>query len=207
MWGPFYLTVAAVCMLVMAMGTFRLRRHLGWVALFAGMLCFFAGDVGYYGAHTVFPAWSDGFYMLMYLPMAYGLRKINKNPGDRNTIRDTILIFGALAVLTYAVEGEYIGGSTRPLWQQAIPAFYLLGDTMIFVAMLWRITMIKKKLFSTWALIIGSVSLIAADTIYRIVELHGGYNPPGPIDPGWLTFYIAWAAAFIHPSARQVSDA
>src|ERR1700716_2882059 len=55
-------------------------------------------------------------------------------------------------------------------------------------------------------LILSMMSLLAADTAYGLIVLHGTYNTGSPLDALWIAFYVAWGAAALHPSMQTLSE-
>jgi diguanylate cyclase (GGDEF)-like protein/PAS domain S-box-containing protein len=53
----------------------------------------------------------------------------------------------------------------------------------------------------------GAVALLATDAAYGMVQLSGViYENGGPLEAGWLSFYLLWGAAALHPSMRSLAD-
>jgi signal transduction histidine kinase len=48
--------------------------------------------------------------------------------------------------------------------------------------------------------------VLIADVIYGWQILQGTYEQGSPLDAGWITFYVLFGAAALHPSARQFSQ-
>ena len=56
-------------------------------------------------------------------------------------------------------------------------------------------------------LVFGSVALLATDAAYGMIQLSGViYENGGPLEAGWLGFYLLWGAAALHPSMRRMAD-
>ena len=51
------------------------------------------------------------------------------------------------------------------------------------------------------------VSVLATDSIYGWILLHGSYHPGDPLDGGWIPSYLLSGAAALHPSMTTVSQA
>ena len=46
---------------------------------------------------------------------------------------------------------------------------------------------------------------LGADIVYAGLTTYGGYNG-GLLDLGWMTSYLCWGAAVLHPSVRLLSE-
>src|SRR5206468_8064997 len=52
----------------------------------------------------------------------------------------------------------------------------------------------------------GVVALLATDAAYQMVQLSGViYQNGGPLEAGWLSFYLLLGAAALHPSMRRMA--
>jgi len=47
---------------------------------------------------------------------------------------------------------------------------------------------------------LGLVALLAADTVYGLSLLGGGWDAGGPVDATWIVFYLGFGLAALHPS-------
>src|SRR6185312_15747315 len=52
--------------------------------------------------------------------------------------------------------------------------------------------------------VLGGAGLLTADSFYGWIQLNGTWKVGGPVDLGWVLFYVAWGAAALHPSMREV---
>src|SRR5438309_10639555 len=58
-----------------------------------------------------------------------------------------------------------------------------------------------------YLLAFGVMALLATDAAYGLVQLSGViYQNGGPLEVGWLSFYLLWGAAALHPSMRSVAE-
>jgi hypothetical protein len=55
-------------------------------------------------------------------------------------------------------------------------------------------------------LILSMLFLLAADTVYGLIVLHGTYKTGSPLDALWIVFYVLWGAAALHPSMQSLSE-
>ena len=50
------------------------------------------------------------------------------------------------------------------------------------------------------------MALLATDFAYGLVTLAGAYDGQVWLDVGWLSFYLLWGAAALHPSMRDLEQ-
>ena len=58
-----------------------------------------------------------------------------------------------------------------------------------------------------YMMICALVAVLATDSVYGWILLHGAYHPGGLLDGGWIVYYVLWGAAALHPSMATVSQA
>ena len=51
------------------------------------------------------------------------------------------------------------------------------------------------------------VALLATDFAYGLVTLAGAYDGQVWLDVGWISFYLLWGAAALHPSMAELERA
>ena len=57
-------------------------------------------------------------------------------------------------------------------------------------------------------MLIGAIAaVLVTDSVYGWIQLHSSYTPGGPLDGGWIAYYVLFGAAALHPSMTTVSDA
>src|SRR5207248_9872703 len=84
---------------------------------------------------------------------------------------------------------------------------YPLMDTLV-LAVAIRMAVGRGQRGPAYYLMVTSVSaLLATDTAYGWILLHGGYQTGGLLDGGWIVFYVLWGAAALHPSMADISEA
>ena len=60
---------------------------------------------------------------------------------------------------------------------------------------------------SFYLLTTAAAALLATDAAYGMVQLSGViYENGGPLEAGWLSFYLLLGAAALHPSMRRLAD-
>ncbi|CAL9353742.1 aminotransferase class I/II-fold pyridoxal phosphate-dependent enzyme [Streptomyces sp. enrichment culture] len=188
-----------------------------WWVLAAGLLTFIAGDTYYFvmeeylGVSNPFPSPADACYLAMYPLFAIGLSGLVRHRwADRDlpSLLDALIVTAGLAlpVWVYLVQPlTVVQGLT---WQQrAISIAYPLGDILV-LALLARLLTPSPVDGSNRAvrlLVIGTVTLLATDIAYGLLQLNDVWQTGSLLDLGWVAFYTAWGLAALHPSMVELT--
>jgi diguanylate cyclase (GGDEF)-like protein/PAS domain S-box-containing protein len=62
-----------------------------------------------------------------------------------------------------------------------------------------------RRTTAFWLLTASIIPMVGADTLYSYLSLAGVFPEHSFIEAGWITFYIGWGAAALHPSMRALS--
>jgi len=194
----------------------RPRQPVAWYLLAAALLCFTAGDTSYNVLTQVlqqedpFPSVADLFYLLTYLLFAAGIFLIIRSRSasrDIPSLIDAVIVTTGLGLLSwvYLVVPNFESDGLNDI-QRAVSVSYPLG-TVLILAMLARLVAggglrIRSMIF----LVTGALALMVADVLYGLGQLNGDWQVGGPVDIGWVIFYIAWGTAALHPSMTRLSD-
>jgi diguanylate cyclase (GGDEF)-like protein/PAS domain S-box-containing protein len=210
------LGLSSVVATVVGVHRHRPRTPAAWYLLAAALLCFIAGDTSYNILTGIlhqddpFPSVADLFYLLTYPLFAAGIFLIIRARSahrDLPSLIDAVIVTTGLGLLSwvYLVVPNFQTEGLNAA-QRAISVAYPLGDVLI-LAMLARLISgggLRNRAMSF--LVAGALGLMAADVAYGLVQLNGEWNIGGPVDIGWVVFYVAWGTAALHPSMRRLSD-
>lgn len=186
-----------------------------WLWFGAGLTSFLTADVLYYVIELTnpegppFPNIADFFYLMMYPLMIVGLTKMVREVSPR---RDTatmidaavvaIAMFGALWVLFVDNVFETGANSNEAL---LVSLAYPVMDVAL-MAVAARLVVTVRLRHPPFALILASLaSLAIADTAYGIFLANGTFKTGLFIDAFWLTFYVGFGAAALHPKVGSDS--
>jgi signal transduction histidine kinase len=189
--------------------------RLAWWLLAAGELTFVAGDVvndllrrG--GGEVSFPSLADLAYLATYPLLVTGLLLLIRR---RSAGRDLASMLDALAITTAAsmlswlfLITPYIRDPELTVLQRATSVGYPLGD-LLLVAVVARLAVgggTRRPAF--WLVTFGAVGTLAADALFGLLLLTGTWQRGGPVDLGWVVFYLCWGAAALHPSMATLSE-
>ncbi|MCW2538947.1 MAG: aminotransferase class [Frankiales bacterium] len=214
LWTP--LGLSSVVATVVGIRRHRPRQIVAWYLLAAAEFFFIAGDTTYTIARVVlhepnpFPSLADVFYLLTYPCFAAGLLlfiRARSAGRDRADLIDALIVTAGLALLSwvYLVIPNFQAEGLSAL-QRLISVGYPLGDVLV-VAMLVRLIGgggLRQR--SMQFLVLGAIGLLVSDVLYGLIQLNGDWHENGPVDIGWLLFYLAWGCAGLQPSMAGLSD-
>jgi len=189
---------------------------LAWYLLAAAVMMFGAGNFTYNMLTLVlhqenpFPSLADGFFLAMY-PLCAGALAIfirsRTQFADRSSLIDALILTAGLGLLSWIYLVEPFVRNGELTWQQkVISVAYPLGDVLL-LAMLARLLSaggIRSR--SLQLLTSATLGLLTADVLYGLIQLDGSWVVGGPVDGGWIIFYVLLGAAALHPSMRQMAS-
>jgi diguanylate cyclase (GGDEF)-like protein/PAS domain S-box-containing protein len=195
----------------------RPAQRLAWVLLGCAVLTFIIGDTIYNVYVDVlhrdnpFPSVGDLFYLLTYPLMATGLLlQVRSRAGrrDRDGLLDALIITTGMGFLAWVFLIEpYVNDDTLSLIQKLVSVAYPLGDVLVLAILIRLFVGGGMRLVAVRLLSLGVVGVLASDVFYGLIQLHGTWATNGPVDLGWVAFYVTWGAAALHPSMVKIGDA
>ncbi len=217
--GPLFNLMGASSVVALVAGA---RMHLPpggrkpWYLLATGQAAFIASDLVSYnhwallGSTTAFPSPADALYLATYPALAAGLLALIRS---RNLARDRASLIDALIVaiavgtpLWVYLMAPYAQDDSLPLLTRLTSMAYPTMD-LLLAATATRLAVGPGARGAAFALLFGGlVALFATDVVYGWLMLHGGYEPGGGLDGGWLMSYAMLGAAALHPSMRRLSE-
>jgi diguanylate cyclase (GGDEF)-like protein/PAS domain S-box-containing protein len=210
------LGLSSVVATVIGVRRYRPRQPLAWYLLAAAMLCFIAGDT----THSVltevmhqdnpFPSLAGMLYLLAY-PLfgasIFLIIRARSSSRDLPGLIDAVIITTGLGLLSWVylivpnLTADGLDG-----WQHVTSVAHPLGDVLILAMLVRLVVGGGLRIRSMQLLVTGTLGLMVADVLYGLFQLNGSWNIGGPVDSGWAVFCIAWGAAALHPSMRQLSN-
>jgi signal transduction histidine kinase len=192
-------------------------RPLAWYLLAAGQVLFVLGDTLYavrirllHDSSMLFPSYIDFFYLAFYPCLVAGLLLLirGRSPGrDTASLIDATIISTGLALLAWVfliVPQVRDPGMTN--LQRVVAAAYPLADVLV-LAMAARLAVGPGRRPQAWGILMLSVvALLGADVMFGLLQLAGTWEWGGPVDIGWIAFYIGWGVAALHPSMASLSE-
>ncbi|WP_457110186.1 PAS domain-containing sensor histidine kinase [Marmoricola sp. URHA0025 HA25] len=194
-----------------AIGVVRYRPTpvLPWLLFILAQVLFVAGDFFYYTYDLSFPSLADGLYIAYYPLQVTGLVLLirSRTPGrDFASLLDASIItvgFGLLSWI-YLIE-PYTRQEGDTLLSSMVSMAYPSMDVLL-LAVAVRLVMGTGARPRAFGLLAASMlCLVATDVVYGAIELSGSYTMGSWLDAGWMSTYLLWGAAALHPSMRALS--
>jgi len=185
-----------------------------WWFFAVGFLLFWFGDLYTYsyprlfGADVPFPSLGDGAYVLVYPALMTGLLMLvrRRNPErDRAGVIDSLIMTLGLSLLSWvALIAPYLHDGSMGTVAKLVSIAYPLGDILLLAAAIRLAVDSGRREPAFYLLALSIVALLVTDFAYGVVTLQGAYDGQVILDVGWISFYLLWGAAALHPSMRSL---
>ena len=160
-----------------------------------------------------FPGWADGFYLAVYVFLIIGVVMLihARTPGrDTASLVDALMLSIGLGTISWVLlisPQVFAEDVTVPIKLTSMA--YPLMDVLLLAAVIRLAVGAGRKPTSFWLMTAAIVALFITDAVYGWVNLYtvDGYQPgSGPLEAGWMAFYVLFGAAALHPSMRLLSE-
>jgi diguanylate cyclase (GGDEF)-like protein/PAS domain S-box-containing protein len=187
-----------------------------WYLFAFGQFLFITGDVLAYnyekifGSPLPFPAISDVAYLLVYPCLVAGaiaFVHLRSPRRDFGALVDSAIVAIGIGTLSWVLLiSPYAHDTSLTIPQKLVSMGYPLMDLMV-LSVTVRLAMSAGRRAPAFQLMIFAVTaLLVTDSLYGWLQLNGGYTPgSGLLEIGWISFYVVFGAAALHPSMRVVS--
>jgi diguanylate cyclase (GGDEF)-like protein len=207
--------VSSVVAIVVGVRTHRPASARSWYAIGAGVLLWTVGDVLFFTFDHVlhieaFPSVADVPYLLGYPAVALGLVllvRLRLTGGrDQAGLVDSAVVTVGLGLLAWVtLAGPIIEDTSQSLLAQVAGVAYPAADVLL-LAMLARLVAIPGARTASYRLLAAAViTMLVADTGFVLLAAVADY-PTTELDFFWLTSYLLFGAAALHPSVRTLSE-
>jgi diguanylate cyclase (GGDEF)-like protein/PAS domain S-box-containing protein len=211
------LGLSPVIAIVVGVRRYKPTSALPWLFFAVGFALFWAGDLYTYsyprlfGVDVPFPSLGDGFYVAVYPALMAGLFILvrRRNPErDRAGVIDSLIMTLGLSLLSWvALIAPYLHDETMSTLAKLVSVAYPLGDILLLAAAI-RLTVDSGRRQPAFYLLISAiVALLVTDFAYGLITLAGHYDGQVSLDVGWISFYLLWGAAALHPSMAGLDEA
>lgn len=159
----------------------------------------------------VFPSVVDLSYLLTYPLLILGLLLLirRRSPGrDFPSLIDATIITIGVGLLSWVfLIAPYVHAQELSVPQRVVSIAYPLGDVLV-LAVATRLAIGTGRRHPAWWLVaVAILAVLAADSLFLFAELNGTWQVGGPVDIGWIAFFVGWGAAALHPSMVELSRA
>jgi diguanylate cyclase (GGDEF)-like protein/PAS domain S-box-containing protein len=217
--GPVFNLLGLSPLIAIVIGVKRYRRSGAgpwrWFAI--GFLFFWLGDLYTYsyprltGTEVPFPSLGDAAYVLVYPALMTGLlilvRRRNPERDRAGSIDSLIMTLGLALISWIALIQPSLHDGELTTVAKLVSIAYPIGDILLLAAAI-RLTVDSGTRRPAFYLLVASiVALLATDFAYGLVTLAGAYDGQVWLDIGWISFYLLWGAAALHPSMGELERA
>ena len=208
--------LSAVVAILVGQRLHKPARRLPWRFFAAGQAVFVVGDVlaynytRFFHAEQPFPSVADIAYIGVYPLLIAGLVVLVRErrlAGDRGGLIDSAIVATGFGVVSWtSLMAPYAHDGSLGLPTQLISLAYPLMDLAVLTVGI-RLAMGPGRRGTAFYLLMGGfAALLATDSVYGWLLLHGGYETGGLLDAGWIVFYCLVGAAALHPSMTMLSE-
>ena len=192
------------------------EAKLPWLLFALGQFLFITGDVLAYnydkifGTDLPFPAISDVAYLLVYPCLVAGalaLLHLRAPRRDIGALIDSAMIAIGVGTLSWVLLiSPYAHDDTLTGLQKLVSMGYPIMDLMVLTVAVRLAVSRGRRTAAFHLMLLAVAALLVTDAIYGWALLNGGYTPgSGWLEIGWISFYVLFGAAALHPSMRTVS--
>ena len=217
--GPVFNLLGLSPVIAIIVGVRRHRRSGAgpwrWFAI--GFILFWLGDLYTYsyprltGAEVPFPSLGDAAYVIVYPALMVGLLILvrRRNPErDRPGAIDSLIITLGLALISWiALIQPSLHEVELSTVAKLVSIAYPIGDILLLAAAIRLAVDTGTRRPAFYLLVSSIVALLATDFAYGLVTLAGAYDGQVWLDVGWISFYLLWGAAALHPSMGELERA
>ncbi len=192
----------------------RPSRTLPWLLLAAAQASFLAGQMSFLVAQLMntplpFPSYADVLYLATYPLYAAALLIFIwwRTPDrDRRSVIDALTLTVGLALLSWIyLVSPYVHAAGLSGLQKSVAIAYPLGDVLVLAMLTRLLAPGVGRCRAVQILTVSAVAVLASDTAYGLIELHGIFRNGTVVDLGWAVFYGGWGAAALHPTMTEVT--
>ena len=158
-----------------------------------------------------FPSLGDAAYLIVYPALMAGLLILvrRRNPErDRAGAIDSLIMTLGLALISWiALIQPSLHDDELSTVAKLVSIAYPIGDILLLAAAIRLAVDTGTRRPAFYLLASSIVALLATDFAYGLVTLAGAYDGQVWLDIGWISFYLLWGAAALHPSMRELERA
>jgi signal transduction histidine kinase len=154
---------------------------------------------------------ADLCFLATYVALTVALlRLVRARSPDRDVpaLLDALVVAIGLGVVSWQfLMVPYARDPSLTLDQKLTSIVLPLADVVLLAVLVRLWSGGGQRPAAYWLLGLSVVALLAADSAFGVVTVHGPYRPGGPIDAAYLAFPLLCGAAALHPSMAVVATA
>jgi diguanylate cyclase (GGDEF)-like protein/PAS domain S-box-containing protein len=210
------LGLSPVAAILLGLRRHRPRSRGPWLWFAVGFLLFWLGDLYTYsyprllGKEVPFPSIGDAAYLVVYPALMAGLLILvrRRNPGgDRAGAIDSLIMTLGLALISWvALIKPSLYVDELSVAAKLVSIAYPIGDILLLAAAIRLAVDTGTRRPAFYLLAASIVALLVTDFVYGLLTLQGAYDGQAWLDVGWISFYLLWGAAALHPSMRELEQ-
>jgi PAS domain S-box-containing protein len=186
-----------------------IRRHAplrsaAWWLLAGALAVNAAGD----SVFEIAPPAANLFYVCLFPLVAAGfiqMTRISVVLRGRARLLDLLAFTCAAILLAWvAVVSPLLRANGLDPTERSVLAAYTMGDVLVLVTAV-RLVVAASRSWSVLLLAAGTVGMLVGDVSYALARIHGGWQPGGWGELGYLVLYLCWGAAALHPSMAELT--
>jgi signal transduction histidine kinase len=208
--------LSSAVVIVIGVRRYRPDVPLAWWLFVAAKLAFITGDTAYnvrvrlLHTNLAFPSVVDLFYLLVGPSLIVGLLLLirRRSPGrDLASLLDAAIITTGASLLSWVfLISPYIRAEGLSPGQRLVAVAYPVADLLILAVAVRAGVSGGRRSPAWWLLAASVVPLLFADSLFGLLQIEGVWQVGGPVDLGWIAFYVCWGAAALHPSMAKLSE-
>ncbi|AGZ41677.1 putative bifunctional diguanylate cyclase/phosphodiesterase [Actinoplanes friuliensis] len=209
------MVVTTVAAILYGVRRLRPRRRLPWWLLAAGTFAFSVGSVIAVVQTEMlkdesFPSLADAVSLGLTFPLLLAamlaLSRTGAPSRDRASMIDSLILTAGAGFLAWVyLINPYLTSPDLTVLQKAVSVAYPLGDVLL-LAILVRLALGAQRRWSVLFLVTSGGALLVSDIAFSLERLNGQWSMGGPIDVGWVIFFMAGGLAALHPSMVALTE-
>jgi diguanylate cyclase (GGDEF)-like protein/PAS domain S-box-containing protein len=207
---------SSAAMIIIGVRLNKPSRKLPWYLIAAALVTFNTGDNAYnliiaMGHEPSFPGIADWLYLAVYPlltgGMLYFVRLRGGGVSNRAALLDALVPTVGLGLLSWVY---WIAPFTRAqdlsLIEKLVSVGYPLGDVLVLAMTLRMLTVPGRRPKALTALGVATIGLLISDVLYGQSQLNSAWTLGGPVDLGWIAFYVGMGFVGLMPSMRELTQ-
>ncbi len=205
--------VASIAGILLGVRKNRPPARLGWFLLAAANASFVCGDAVFdvydliLHAEAPFPSVADGLYLAGYpflFAAAFLISRVRVTQESRETWADALIVcVGGVALSWQLLMRSYAHDDTIDWFGRFVTMSYPMMDIGVIFIVVGALLSGRARRTADQLIIASMAAMLVGDFVYDVLVLHNGYQMGNPIDAAFLSSYLLFAAAALHPSMAQ----